>query len=76
MNKERMALMAYIIDRQAQFEDSHFMQARIADWLGDIAQGQHLRSWEHGEYDDLKDRIKKIIENHKNRTNTPAEVKP
>jgi len=71
---ERRALMAYLIDRQEQYEPSHHMQARIGEWLGEIAEGQHVASWEHGEYDDLKDRVNGIIKSHAGRESPTAPV--
>lgn len=65
MSIERRAIIAYLIDRQEQFEPSHYMQARVGEWLREIANGEHVDAWHHGEYDDLKGRVDGIMKPRK-----------
>lgn len=61
---ERHAVMALLMDKVEQYESSEYVHTFIADLIGIIAEGEHVISWEHGEYDDLKERIKLVIRNH------------
>lgn len=58
---ERKALIGYLIDRAGQYTNDSGYVAFIEEIMKDIAESRHVVCYEAGEYDDLLERIERIL---------------
>lgn len=66
--EERLAAIAFILDRVEQFVPSSGYHAFAAELVAGLAEGRHVESARAGEYDDLRDRVRRIMRAHENVT--------
>lgn len=58
---ERKAIIGYLLDRAEQYSNSSGYKAFIEELVADIASIRHVECYEAGEYDDMKERIDRIM---------------
>jgi hypothetical protein len=73
-NEERLAAIAFILDRVEQFEPSSSNRAFASELVTGLAEGRHLACERAGEYDDLRGRVQRIVKAHE--TVTPLVRRP
>lgn len=60
-NEERVAAIAFILDRVEQFAPSSSNRAFAAELVAGLAEGRHIDCERAGEYDDLHARVRRIL---------------
>lgn len=58
---EKKATIAYILDRAEQLPNSSSARAFVDELVAGIAEGRHVDCAAAGEYDDLEERVDRII---------------
>lgn len=66
---EKEATIAFILDRAEQLPNSSAARAMVDELVAGIAEGRHIDCAAAGEYDDLEERVNRIIDSH-------ADVRP
>lgn len=61
-NRERVAAIAFILDRVEQFGASSSCRAFVDELVGGLAEGRHIECARAGEYDDLQNRVRRIMQ--------------
>jgi chromosome segregation ATPase len=64
VHNERLATVAYLLDRAEQYSNSSGYRALFDELVGDIAEGEHAVSLREGEYDDMRKRLDRIFATH------------
>lgn len=59
---ERRAVLAWLLDRAEQYPNSSKYRCVFDELIGDIADGEHVISWDCGELDDLKPRVLRLMD--------------
>ena len=67
MSEQRV--IAFLLDRAEQYDQSSGYRAFVAELVRGIARGEHHDAWNHGEYDDLKKRVRLIMKSHEQQRN-------
>ena len=60
-NEERLAAIAFILDRVEQFAPSSSTRAFASELVAGLAEGRHVECARAGEYDDLNWRVQRIM---------------
>lgn len=60
-NEERLAAIAFILDRVEQFAPSSSTRAFASELVAGLAEGRHVDRARAGEYDDLNWRVQRIM---------------
>lgn len=60
-NQERVAAIAFILDRVEQYGPASGYRSFVDELVGGLAEGRHIECARAGEYDDLKERVRAII---------------
>ncbi|MBV8758201.1 MAG: hypothetical protein JO257_13020 [Deltaproteobacteria bacterium] len=60
-NEERLAAIAFILDRVEQFAPSSSNRAFASELVAGLAEGRHIECARAGEYEDLNWRVLRII---------------
>jgi hypothetical protein len=63
-NEERLAAIAYILDRVEGCAPTSTTRAFASDLVGGLAEGRHIECARAGEYDDLRWRVHRIMWAH------------
>jgi hypothetical protein len=58
--RQEDAALAYLIDRAHQYSPSSGLHGALLEIAGDVARGQHMDAFLHGELDDLADQIERL----------------
>ncbi|HEU0037118.1 MAG TPA: hypothetical protein VFQ53_41195 [Kofleriaceae bacterium] len=67
-NEERLAAIAFILDRVEQFAPSSSTRAFASELVAGLAEGRHVDCARAGEYDDLNWRVQRIMKAYENVT--------
>jgi hypothetical protein len=67
-NEERLAAIAFILDRVEQFAPSSSTRAFASELVAGLAEGRHVDCARAGEYDDLDWRVQRIMKAYENVT--------
>jgi hypothetical protein len=59
--RQRYATIAYLLDRAEQYDANSGYRAFVDELVSDIAQWRHVANAEAGEYDDLMERVDRIL---------------
>jgi hypothetical protein len=51
--EERFAAAAWVLDRAEQYDNSSAVRAIFDGIVGGLANGEHIKAYQHGELDDL-----------------------
>jgi hypothetical protein len=60
-NEERIAAIAFILDRVEQFAPSSSTRSFASELVAGLAEGRHVECARAGEYDDLNGRVLRIM---------------
>lgn len=60
-NEERLAAIAFILDRVEQFAPSSSTRVFASELVAGLAEGRHVDCARAGEYDDLNWRVQRIM---------------
>ena len=60
-HKERIATIAFLLDRKEQYHNSSGYHAFVEELIRDLASGWHINQLDVGEYDDLMSAVRRIL---------------
>ena len=67
-NEERLATIAFILDRVEQFAPSSSTRAFASEIVAGLAEGRHIDCARAGEYDDLEAQVRRLMTAYENVT--------
>ena len=73
-NEERLAAIAFILDRVEQFAPTSSTRAFASEIVAGLAEGRHVDCARAGEYDDIDGRVRRIMKAYE--TVTPLVRRP